>query len=31
MAATDPRSRAILERVEALTPDQLMALHGTMR
>jgi hypothetical protein len=31
MAATDARSREILERVEALTPDQLMALHGTIR
>jgi hypothetical protein len=31
MAATDPRTREILERTEALTPDQLMALHGTVR
>jgi hypothetical protein len=31
MAATDPRAREILERAEALTPDQLMALHGTIR
>ncbi len=31
MAASDPRSREILERVQALTPDQLMALHGTLR
>jgi hypothetical protein len=31
MAATDPRSREILDRVQALTPDQLMALHGTLR
>jgi hypothetical protein len=31
MAATDPRSREILERVQNLTPDQLMALHGTLR
>jgi hypothetical protein len=31
MAATDPRSREILERVHRLTPDQLMALHGTVR
>jgi hypothetical protein len=31
MAAADPRSREILERVQALTPDQLMALHGTLR
>jgi hypothetical protein len=28
MAASDPRAREILERTEALTPDQLMALHG---
>jgi hypothetical protein len=31
MAATDARSREILERVHQLTPDQLMALHGTIR
>jgi hypothetical protein len=31
MAASDPRTREILERTEALTPDQLMALHGTVR
>jgi hypothetical protein len=31
MSATDARAREILERVEALTPDQLMALHGTIR
>ncbi len=31
MAASDPRAREILERTEALTPDQLMALHGTVR
>jgi hypothetical protein len=31
MAAADPRSREILERVQALTPEQLMALHGTLR
>jgi hypothetical protein len=31
MAATDPRAREILERIEALTPDELMALHGTIR
>jgi hydrogenase maturation protease len=31
MAATDPRARQILERTEALTPEQLMALHGTVR
>jgi hypothetical protein len=29
--STDPRIRAILDRVEALTPDGLSALHGTMR
>jgi hypothetical protein len=29
--ATDPRAREILERTEALTPDQLMRLHGTLR
>jgi len=28
MRATDPRTRAILERVESMTPDQLMQLHG---
>jgi hypothetical protein len=28
MAASDPRAREILERTEALTLDQLMALHG---
>lgn len=28
MAASDPRAREILERTEALTQDQLMALHG---
>jgi hypothetical protein len=31
MAATDPRAREILERTQALTPEQLMALHGTVR
>jgi hypothetical protein len=31
MAASDPRAREILERTESLTPDQLMALHGTIR
>jgi hypothetical protein len=31
MAASDPRTREILERTEALTPEQLMALHGTVR
>jgi len=29
--ATDPRARAILDRVESLTPDAFGALHGTMR
>ena len=28
MRAADPRTRAILERTEALTPEQLMRLHG---
>lgn len=28
MAASDPRAREILERTRALTPEQLMALHG---
>ena len=28
MRATDPRVREILERTEALTPDELMQLHG---
>jgi len=28
---TDPRSRAILDRVESLTPDALNALHGAVR
>jgi hypothetical protein len=27
----DPRTRAILERTEALTPEELMRLHGTVR
>jgi hydrogenase maturation protease len=31
MAASDPRARRILERTEALTPAELMALHGTIR
>ena len=31
MRAADPRTRAILERTEALTPDQLMRLHGAIR
>ena len=28
MAASDRRAAEILRRVESLTPDQLMALHG---
>jgi hydrogenase maturation protease len=28
MRASDPRTRAVLERTEALTPEQLMRLHG---
>ncbi|MGN6170741.1 MAG: hypothetical protein ACTHQQ_21620, partial [Solirubrobacteraceae bacterium] len=31
MAASDPRAKEILDRTEALTPEQLMALHGTIR
>jgi hypothetical protein len=31
MRDADPRARAILERCEALTPDELMRLHGTLR
>jgi hypothetical protein len=31
MRATDPRVRAILERTEAMTADDLMRLHGTIR
>ena len=27
----DPRGRDILERCSALTPEDLMALHGTIR
>jgi hypothetical protein len=30
MRATDPRAREILERTEALTPEQLMALNGRL-
>jgi hypothetical protein len=29
--ATDPRARALLERTEALTADDLMRLHGAVR
>jgi hypothetical protein len=31
MRASDPKAREILERTEALTNEQLMALHGTIR
>ena len=31
MAASDPRAKEILDRTQALTADQLMALHGTIR
>ena len=31
MAALDPRGRALLERTEALTPEQIRGLHGTFR
>jgi hypothetical protein len=31
IAAADPRSRAMLERTEALTPEELARLHGTFR
>jgi hypothetical protein len=31
MRASDPRAREILERTEALTPAQLLRLHGTIR
>lgn len=31
MAAADPRAKEILQRTQALTPEQLMALHGTVR
>jgi hypothetical protein len=31
MRDTDPRAREILERTEALTPDQLLRLHGAIR
>ena len=31
MRAADPRTRQILERTEALTPEQLMRLHGAIR
>jgi hypothetical protein len=31
MRDADPRTREILERTEALTGEQLMALHGAIR
>src|SRR6185312_10911920 len=31
MRATDPRAREILERTEALTPEEIMRLNGTIR
>ncbi len=31
MAMADPRARALLERVESLPPEQLLALHGVTR
>lgn len=31
MRETDPRSREILERTEALTPEQILNLHGMVR
>ncbi|MCW2952870.1 MAG: hypothetical protein JWQ48_2040 [Conexibacter sp.] len=31
MRASDPRAREVLERTEALSPEQLMRLHGTIR
>jgi hypothetical protein len=31
MRASDPRAREILERTEALTQEELMQLHGTVR
>jgi hypothetical protein len=31
MRATDPRAREILERTEALTPEEITRLHGTIR
>jgi hypothetical protein len=31
MRATDPKTRAILERTESMTPEELMRLHGTVR
>lgn len=31
MRAADPRTRAMLERTESMTQDQMMKLHGTIR
>jgi hypothetical protein len=31
MRASDPRAREILDRTEALSPEELMRLHGTIR
>ena len=31
MRDADPRAREILERTEALTPEELMRLHGAIR
>ena len=31
MGAVDERARALLQRIEALTRDELMRLHGTVR
>jgi hypothetical protein len=31
MRASDPRAKEIIERTEALTEDELMRLHGTIR
>ena len=31
MRATDPRAAEILDRTEALTPEEIMRLHGTIR
>ena len=31
MRDSDPRTREILERTEALTPEQLLNLHGAVR
>jgi hypothetical protein len=31
MRAADPRTRSILERVEAMDPGQFIRLHGVLR